>query len=894
MTDSSKGPAKGRGELPPIKFQALAAALLDCAEDLCRKWLPGGKRVSGEWVCGSLAGEPGGSLSVNLVNGRWGDFSSDERGGDLVSLYAAIHTLDMGKAAVAVAREEGLEDVAGVQPARNGAAPVPRPVRPPPPPAAPKPRESEGWRTVRPVPVMAPAPTFKHYDRKPETLTHTFEYRSGPEALHGYVVRFRTSDGGKDTLPYTWCQSARDGAMKWHWKQWDEPRPLYLPGRVLPTPAELAQLTVVVVEGERKADVLHELLAAHSPGVYLVVSWPGGSKAWAKADWTWLTGARTVLLWPDCDAQREQPTQAERKACTTAEALDALKVGKPIMPEAKQPGTKAMVGIGNHLREVLATDGGDAPRVDMARIPQPGEVPSGWDAADAIETDGWGIAEVLAFFGTAYACPLPTKAGDAGAEAGEGAAAAPAEKKRVDPVGTEGGGFDGDDEDGGAWLSPFWNKKKQYWMVSRELVIAALHHDSSLQGRLGLNLLSNNIEVRSPWPWQHGRSGALTNNTDLALGRYLSQRYGLPAISRAALMEGIETVAHERPFHPVQDWLQGLQWDGVERLNKWLVHVLRETDETIPMDLFDYLSLVGRYWLLGMVNRVMEPGCKFDYCPVMEGPGGLGKSTMAEVLAGSAWFSDTHFDVSRGKEGQEQVQGLWVYEIAEMAQFGKAEVELIKAFISAKVDRYRPSYGRVVEKYPRQCVMVGTTNQKQWLRDRTGNRRFWPVPVRNRINIDWLAKWREQLFAEAFELYMQQAQYYPTPEQEARLFVPQQESRLVESAVMSELLHVLTRQPGPTGIASVVNDLAEFVTISQLTTALGIDAAKSSPALEAQIRGWLEHEGWERAKRQINGVRAWGYVRPKGWPPEEAVPTPPIEQGAGAPDHQQEPDDAPF
>lgn len=900
MTNHSAGPQQGRGshphDLPPINFTALADALLAQADTLVPMWLPGGKRVNGEWVCGSLSGGEGHSTSVNLKNGRWADFSADEKGGDLVSLYAAIHGLTMGKAAVEVARECGLEDVAGVQPARGPDAAAPRPPRPAPPPAAPKPRETEGWATVRPVPLMAPAPTFKHYDRKPEALTHTFEYRSGADALHGFVVRFRTSDGGKDTLPYTWCQSARDGSLAWRWKQWDEPRPLYLPGKVLPSPGELARLTLVVVEGERKADVLHALLDAHSPGVYLVVSWPGGSKAWAKAEWSWLLGATTVLLWPDCDAHREQPTQAERKACETEADLALLKAIKPLLPEAKQPGTKAMVAIGNHLRTLLGEVNSTPASVSLLRIPVPGLVPSGWDAADAIETDGWGIAEVLAFFATAYACPAldadaPAAAAPAPTPDAQGAA-----KKTDGPVGTEGGG-----PDDGNWLSPFWNKKKHYWMVSRELVIAALQNDADLVGVVAVNQLSNTIEARRAWPWAHGAAGAMTNNTDLALGRYLSQRYGLPAISRAALMEAIETVAHQNVFHPVQEWLQALQWDGKARLDKWLLHALGETDETIPLPLYDYLCLVGRYWLLGMVNRVMEPGCKFDYCPVLEGPGGLRKSTLAEVLAGADWFSDTHFDVSRGKEGQEQVQGLWVYEIAEMAQFGKAEVELIKAFISAKVDRYRPSYGRVVEKYPRQCVMVGTTNQKQWLRDRTGNRRFWPVPVRHTIKVDWVQRAREQLFAEAFELYLQQAQYYPTPEQESRLFVPQQESRLVESAVTSELLHVLTRAPGPSGIASIVNDLAEFVTISQLTLALGIDAAKSSPALEGQIRGWLDHEGWERTKRQLNGVRAWGYVRPKNWPPEETVPPMPLVPTPHTPTaqpsvavHTQEADDAPF
>lgn len=902
MTVHSSSPEQGRGNhprtpLPPINFKALADALLPMVETLVPAWLPGGKRQSGEWVCGSLYGGEGGSCSVCIGGssaGRWADFSSDEKGGDLVSLYAAINGLSMGKAAVELAHTYGLESVAGVLPEREGAAAAPRPPRPAPPPAAPKPRESEGWQTIAPVPAMAPEPTFKHYERKPEDLTHVFEYRSGTDALHGYVVRFRTSDGGKDTLPYTWCQSARDGAMRWHWKTWAEPRPLYLPGKVLPGAEQLARMTVVMVEGERKADVLHALLDAHAPGVYLVVSWPGGSKAWAKAAWGWLQGAAAVLLWPDCDALHETPTAAERKACTTEAELAACKASKPIMPEGKQPGMKAMVGIGNVLRTALGA------QPSLLRIPAPGDKPSGWDAADAIEADGWGMDEVLALFATAYACPplgadvsadastppVPDAAGQGGGGGGG--------KKTDGPVGTEGGCPDG--EPGGNWLSPFWNKKKHYWMVSRELVIAALQNDDQLQGVLAMNQLSNNIECRRNWPWSHGTAGALTNNTDLALGRYLCQRYGLPAISRSALMEAIETVAHETPFHPVQEWLQALKWDGKSRIGKWLVHALGETNETIPAPLFDYLCLVGRYWLLGMVNRVMEPGCKFDYCPVLEGPGGLRKSTLAEVLAGAEWFSDTHFDVSRGKEGQEQVQGLWVYEIAEMAQFGKAEVELIKAFISAKVDRYRPSYGRVVEKYPRQCVMVGTTNQKQWLRDRTGNRRFWPVPVRNRINIDWIAKYRDQLFAEAFELYMAVEQYYPTPEQEERLFVPQQESRLVESAVTSQLLQVLTRAPTAAGIGKTVCSTAAFVTMADMTLALGIDPGKSTPALEAQVRAWLDHEGWERTKRQVNGVRAWGYVRPKDWPPEEpeqdAADTEP--GAAASPVSTQEPDDAPF
>ena len=157
--------------------------------------------------------------------------------------------------------------------------------------------------------------------------------------------------------------------------------------------------------------------------------------------------------------------------------------------------------------------------------------------------------------------------------------------------------------------------------------------------------------------------------------------------------------------------------------------------------------------------------------------------------------------------------------------------------------------------------------------DRTGNRRFWPVPVRNQINTEFVAKYREQLLAEAYELYLQGASYTPSADEEKRLFHPMQESRLVETAVESELLAVLTRKPvaAATGPLGFVHCEATFVTIAQLVQALGMDAAKAPPGLQGQITAWLKHEGWERVKRQVNGVRAWGFARPAEWPPKDRV-----------------------
>ena len=218
------------------------------------------------------------------------------------------------------------------------------------------------------------------------------------------------------------------------------------------------------------------------------------------------------------------------------------------------------------------------------------------------------------------------------------------------------------------------------------------------------------------------------------------------------------------------------------------------------------------------------------------------------------------------------MQVIWLYEIAELSAMSKADVNAVKAFISSKVDKYRPAYGTTVESYPRQCVLVGTTNDDQYLRDRTGNRRFWPIPVRHQINTEWVAKYRAQLLAEAFALYQQGVAYTPSQEQENRLFKPMQDSRLIETAVESSLMELLTRDAqGAQAATSGLHVDTKFVRMDQIVLALGSDIAKSSAALENQIRGWLKQQGWEHGKKQVDGKRSSGYFRPDVWPPAGVV-----------------------
>ena len=193
--------------------------------------------------------------------------------------------------------------------------------------------------------------------------------------------------------------------------------------------------------------------------------------------------------------------------------------------------------------------------------------------------------------------------------------------------------------------------------------------------------------------------------------------------------------------HPPRDWLATLEWDGRPRLDSWLIHALGAEDTP-------YHRAIGSKFLIGAVRRVRSPGCKLDNMPVLEGPQDLGKSTAIRTLFSDPWFTDSLPAQLESREAAIALQGVWCVEFAEIEQLIRTEVEIIKAFLSRLVDRYRPLYGKGTIDAPRQGVLIGTTNSSDYLRDATGNRRFWPVRC-SAVNLDWLRTCRAQLWAEA-------------------------------------------------------------------------------------------------------------------------------------------------
>ena len=254
-----------------------------------------------------------------------------------------------------------------------------------------------------------------------------------------------------------------------------------------------------------------------------------------------------------------------------------------------------------------------------------------------------------------------------------------------------------------------------------ENAVIILRNDPKLKGALALNDMDHNIVTKKTLPWRKvSGSSQWVDGDDAALRYYLERTYGLNGKDR--IFDAVNVVAQENRFHPVRDYLDGCKWDGVKRVDTLLVDYLGAEDS-------EYTRAVTRKTLVAAVSRIYRPGCKFDYMLTLRGSQGIGKSAIIAKLGGP-WFSDT-FATMQGKEAYEQVLGVWLVEVGELAGMKKAEAENIKQYISKQTDRFRPAYGRRTQEFPRQCVFIGTTNEMQFLRDTTGNRRFWVVDTPN-------------------------------------------------------------------------------------------------------------------------------------------------------------------
>lgn len=284
--------------------------------------------------------------------------------------------------------------------------------------------------------------------------------------------------------------------------------------------------------------------------------------------------------------------------------------------------------------------------------------------------------------------------------------------------------FDDSEEDDEDWLhNQKIIKRDKNGLIAKTIVNAEqiFAHDPGLQG-LAYNSFSGFIEVHgTPVPWPHSGAG-WRDADDSQLVTYLAKTYGVE-FPRQVIMDQKVIAAERHAFHPIREYLQGLSWDGVARCDTLLIDYLGAADDIYTREATSRI-------LLAAVHRVFEPGCKFDTMLVLAGLPNTGKSMLIAKLGGR-WFSDNlTFEDMRDKTGAEKLPNYWLLEISEMKGLKKTDVESSKAFISRQEDIYRAAYGRNTERHPRQCVFFGTVNDVAgYLKDITGNRRFWPIEI---------------------------------------------------------------------------------------------------------------------------------------------------------------------
>lgn len=248
------------------------------------------------------------------------------------------------------------------------------------------------------------------------------------------------------------------------------------------------------------------------------------------------------------------------------------------------------------------------------------------------------------------------------------------------------------------------------------------------------------------WPAHYGN--VLTDKLTLAIRLSLIDVFGVE-FSTKQVEESLMALCNANPFNPVTEYLDRIQptWDGKKRVEKWIHNYLGAPDDA-------YTSAVGAVFLVGAVARARNPGCKFDTMPILEGPQGSGKSTALKILGGD-YYSDAELGNLKDKDAAMVLRGVWIMEIPELASLRRADMNTLKAFVTRQVDRYRPTRANLPINQPRGCVFVGTYNpdgNDGYLTDASGNRRFQPV-VTEKINLERLAEDRDQLWAEAAQMY---------------------------------------------------------------------------------------------------------------------------------------------
>jgi putative DNA primase/helicase len=395
-------------------------------------------------------------------------------------------------------------------------------------------------------------------------------------------------------------------------------------------------------------------------------------------------------------------------------------------------------------------------------------------------------------------------------------------------------------------------------------VIIALENDEAFAGAIVFDEFRQEILVNRPLPWDEAACipRPWADADDVRCAEWLQHR-GIN-VTPIVVSRSIAAVSRGIRIHPVREYLGSLVWDGTPRIETWALTYLGAEDTKLH-------RAFGALWMISAVARIMRPGAKVDHMLILEGPQGAKKSTALKVLAGEEWFTDELAEIG-SKDAAQQMRGVWVIEIAELDAISRAEVSRIKAFLTRTVDRYRPPYERYVIDVPRQCVFAGSVNPDTYLRDETGNRRFWPVRC-GRIDLDALRRDRDQLWAEAMARFQAGAVWWLEDPELIAMASAEQDARYQSDAwdsLIERWLHVETRRVnhGYAGFDDWREEVVERptpltdVSVGEiLQHAIGIEPGRWNRVDQMRVAAYLRSQKWQRYQARARQTREWRYRR---------------------------------
>jgi putative DNA primase/helicase len=718
-------------------FNSLKNELLSRSESLLRSWFPSGKLVGREFCVGSLNGEAGNSLKINTRTGQWSDFATGEAGGDLISLYAAIHGITQSDAARELLGNKKLVNLPTIR------AVIPT--------------------TIGRPPEDAKPPSFVH--KSLGSPSQVYEYKDSENRTAFFVARYNLAEGKKSLIPYSWDLVKKD----WVNRAWKECLPLFNLQKIL----ESKDATVIVVEGEKCVLAAESIFTNQN---FVFCTWAGGAQAVKKTDFKPFRG-RKIIIWPDAD---DVGVAAAKLVAHTAHLVEAESV------------------------EIL--------KVDSQGFKE------GFDVADAID-EGWDAAKIKEFIElNAFQYQKQSEEKIPVKKTKE--ASKPAFPKETLDI-WKACGFS---------LSINKSGEISGIILNAENLSRAFYSWPDLKDRFWWDDFHKKIFFKS---LDRGVIREFSFDHDLrSLLVYFQSVLRVSNTHKVVLEDALIAHAVDRKKNEPQEWVKSLQWDGVDRISGFFT-LFCGADKNA------YSEAVSRNFWVSIIARIFNPGCQVDNMVVLEGSQGVRKTSLLRAIGGP-WYCSASAEIGT-KPFWEQIIGRVVVEFSELEGMNRSETTSLKRDISTTVDRFRPSYGRSAGDFPRTCVFVGTTNKEDYLKDETGNRRFWPIRVEY-INLESFIKERDQVFAEAYFRWKRGDSWWEMPEEET----------LHEQAQRMEV------DPWESVVLKWV-EFKDFFTMGQiLGECLDIPRGQWNRSHRMRVGAILKLDGWKYGR---NKERVRGYLK---------------------------------